>query len=649
MENKLVSPFSRLKNLMPSFGFLRRLRSHDVVSDKIERAEDNAKFKNQKELIAPPEPTPETKTSFGEYFHVKGAVKIDNFFASLSSYFKTDVNDINHKQAIERYRAISMLPEVSDALDEYVHSIVVHNDENPDVVKIDFKDSNLFTKALRERIGDEFRYLLNLLDFNNTGERLVTQLLIDGCLPLEKVFDENYIGRGVIDLNILDSMYMTRTIIFNTDPYTKLKKLVDEYFVFTYPTLDKIRYGLTDAPYSTYQINAGYKLQIPKFLVTYVDSGKYHPTRAYPVSILHKALKVANQLKLLEDSLLIYRITRAPERRVFYIDVGNLPPTKAEEHVEDLMRQYRTEKSYNPETGGLNADADIMAMIEDFWLPRRNGQASTEVSTLSGAQNLGEITDLDYFYKKLWRALGVPYSRRISKDSGGIAHSHTADITADELAFYKTVRFIRRRIENGIFKDLLRTHLVAKNIVSGDNIEDVLANVKFIWNEDNNFSELIKFEVMQARFDIISNMGLNVADFVSKPWVAKNILKQTDEEIIQLAKERKNPGAYGFTDESKEGAEAAPGAGGGGGFGGGGFGGGAPVGGGISTPPMGGEEEFPVGGEEEAFPVGGEVGGVGVEATPGGETAPTEVGIAPGAEETAPTTEEEEEVIPTSF
>lgn len=590
--------FSQLKNVVTNFGFLRRLRSHDTAETKYKNTIDNSKFTNQKELIAPPESDRDKTTAFGDFFHHKGAVKVDSFIASMANYFKTDINDTNHKQAIERYRSISLMPEVDDAIEEYVQSILVHNDENPDVVKIDYKDSTLFSDKLKEKIDNEFRYILNLIEFEDTGERIVRNFLIDGCFPMEKVFDQNYIGRGIIDVNFLDPAYMTKTILFEVDQYTKLRREVDTYYIFTFPHIEGQRFQATDAPYSSFRINQGYKLQIPEFLISLTDTGKYHPARSYPLSILHKALKVANQLKLLEDSLLIYRLTRAPERRVFYIDVGNLPPQKAEEHMEEVMRQYRVEKSYNSDTGNLNADADIMSMIEDFWLPRRNGTATTEVSTLSGAQNLGEINDLDYFYKKLWRSLGVPYSRRMAKDgSGGQAHSHTADITADEVAFYKNIRYLRRRIEVGLFKDLLKTQLIAKEIIDADYAEEIISNIKFMWNEDNNFAELIKFEVMQTRFDIITNMGFNVADFVSKPWVAKNILKFSDEEIEELKLQRKNPERYGFekTEEATTDEGFMP------------SGGGGSFGGGMSPGPSGGG--FGMEGEEMEGEMGGEESG----------------------------------------
>lgn len=606
--DKKQGVFANLKNTITNFGFLKRLRSHDIVDIKYDQKVDRARFENQREMIAPPNINKEKTTSFGEYFHQKGSVKIDNFIASMASYFKTDVNDANHKQAIERYRSISLLPEVADAIEEYVHSILVHNDENDYVVKIDYKDSKIFSEKLKEKINEEFNYILNLTNWEEDGERMVAQFLIDGCFPMEKVFDENYISRGIIDINILDPSYMQKTIMFETDTFTKLKREIDTFYIFTYPRLDKERFSINDAPYSTFQMNTGYKLQIPEFLVSFTDSGRYHPIRSYPVSILHKALKVANQLKLLEDSLLIYRLTRAPERRVFYVDVGNLPPTKAEEHMEEVMRQYRVEKSYNTETGGMNADADIMSMIEDFWLPRRNGNASTQVDTLSGAQNLGEINDLDYFYKKLWRSLGVPYSRRMAKDgSNGLAHAHTSDITADEVAFYKNVRYMRRRIENGLFKDLLRTQLITKEIVDPDYIEEIMSNVKFFWNEDNNFAELIKFEVMQTRFDIVTNMGYNVSDFVSKPWVAKNILKLTEEDIKDLKIERQNPSSFGFEDSMEEGEERSMG----GSFGGGSFSPGIGDGGFGMEGESYGEEEFDFGDDdfgEENFeePIGDE-------------------------------------------
>ena len=606
---------SFVTKLADSLGFLKILGTHKRVEDKYNDDLIKAGIANQKELITPPTPDREQTTAFGDFFDSKGSVKVVSNVSAISNYFKMDIEDRDHKMAIDRYRAIALMPEVDDALNEYVQSIVVHNDSD-EIVKIDFKDSSLFTDALKESISEEFDYILKLLDFDYNAEYMVRNFLVDGIFPVEKVFDENYIGRGIIDVNFLDPTWMTKVETFNYDPLTNLRVADDSYFIFSFPPMYNdntvgytgYNYDCSLSPYASSRYYTNMKLKIPEFLVSLTDTGKYHPTRLYPVSILHRALKVANQLKLLEDSILIYRLTRAPERRIFYIDVGNLPPSKAEEHINYVMRQYRTEKSYNPETGSLNADADIMAMIEDFWLPRRNGTATTEVSSLTGAQNLGEINDLDYFYKKLWRALGVPYNRRLGRESSqGGMHPHTTEIAADEMCFYKNVRFFRKRIEIGLFKDMLKTQLITRNIVDSDFVEDILANIKFIWNEDNNFAELIKYEILDARFDIVSKAGFEVKDFLSMPWIAKNILHFSEEELDELKDQRLHPEKYGFGTEETEGEEGM-----GGGFGGdfgGDFGGGF-GGGGMSfgNEGFGGSEagdEFLGGGEE----FGGEEGG----------------------------------------
>ena len=553
---------SLLSKLANSLGFLKVLGTHQRVEDKYQNDIIRAGIKNQKELVTPPTPDRNKTTAFGDYFDSKGSVKVVSNISSAESYFRTDVEARDHKMAIDRYRAIALMPEVDDALNEYVQSIVVHND-NDDIVKIDFKDSTLFTEALREAISEEFDYILKLLDFDYNAEFIVRNFLVDGVFPVEKVFDENYIGKGIIDVNFLEPTWMTRVETFTYDPQTNLRLADDRFFIFSFPQIfNEYAYGYGSmgysfdgglSPYTASRYYSNLKLEIPEFLISLTDTGKYHPTRFYPVSILHRALKVANQLKLLEDSILIYRLTRAPERRIFYIDVGNLPPAKAEEHIENVMREYRTQKSYNPETGSLNADSDCMNILEDFWLPRRNGTATTEVSTLPGAQNLGEITDLDYFYKKLWRALGVPYNRRLGREaSQGNPHPHTTEIAADEIAFFKNVRFLRRRIEVGLFKDMLRTQLITRQIADADHIEDIIANIKFIWNEDNNFAELIKYEVLNEKFDIVSKAGYEITDFYSKYWIAKNILHLSDEELEELKDQREHPDKYGFGEPKEE-------------------------------------------------------------------------------------------------
>mgnify|MGYP001767819265 CR=1 FL=1 len=333
---------------------------------------------------------------------------------------------------------------------------------------------------------------------------------------------------------------------------------------------------------------------VPKVLIASTDSGMYHPDYGYALSFLHRALKVANQLRLLEDAILVYRITRAPERRAFYVDVGNLPTPQAEEFMKEIMKQHRTEKTYDVDTGVVNSNAAVINITEDFWLPRRNGVDSTKIETLPGAQNLGEINDLDYFNAKLWRALGVPFSRRLSQDKGGTPFTSGTEITVDEIKFKKKCNARRERF-NLIFEDLLKTQLVMKRIINADDADAIMRNIVYRWNEDNFFYDMLNLNVAERRLDVAAKVTGEIKGYVSDPWIAKEIMGQTDEEMRDLAEQRKNPEKYGFT-KPKEG-EAAPagGAGGGGGFSSG-FG--TPAGGIAEAPAVGGDELGPTGGEE---------------------------------------------------
>ena len=593
--------------------FMQRLVGHTLVDDKFNDILDtNKKVKNNK-LIKPPTPKDENTTSIGDYFKQNGAVKVDNYFTNLNLYFRNDSANMYQIQAIRRCRQIALYPELDDAIDETVNEILVNDPENPAYLKVDYLDADVFAKSLKEAIEEEAKYILKLLQFRKNAYSIVKRFLIDGCLYFEKVFDTNYIQRGVIDLNILDSTCMSFVQEYETDQQTKVRKMTDEYFIFSYNSKETVKPDVNPFVVMTVS-NFQSDFVLPKVLVAYTDSGMYHPDYMYPLSYLHRSIKIANQLRLLEDAILVYRITRAPERRVFYVDVANLPPAQAEEFIQELMKQYKTEKSYDVSTGTMTSGAAVLNVLEDFWMPRRNGVNSTQVETLPGAQNLGEIRDLDYFNEKLWRSLGVPFTRRIAGGSGGVNFGYNAAITVDEVKFHKSVNNKRRRFEEAI-TDILMTQLILKRIINSEDSDEIESNIKWVWNEDNYFYDSLNLEIRNSQFDLISKIDEKVSAHISLPWVSKTILKFTDDEIRQFAAERKNPEEYGFEKAKK----AAPAEDGGFGGGGGGFGA-APAAGGFGMPTA----ELGVAEGEETFG----------ETTPEGTEAPIEGEAAPEAEGT---------------
>lgn len=539
---------------------MHTLTGHETVSSKFDSIVDSGKKKKSLAAIKPPDPKKGTTTAIGDSFEQNGAIKVDNFFNNLSSYFRGDIYNFKQSAAINRCRQIAMFPEVDDALDEYVGEMYVQDiANNPNVVAVDYIEPKLFEEDLKEVIEKEFDYILNLLDFRKDGAGHLKQFLVDGVIYYEKVFDENYIQRGIIDLNKLDSAAAAFVQEYITDPQTQIRTLQDEYFIFSYNETSSVQPDVN--PFVTVHSSAfRADFVIPKILVAKADSGVYHPEYGYSLSFIHRALKVANQLRLLEDAILVYRITRAPERRVFYVDVGNLPVPQAEEFMQELMKQYKTQKTYDVDTATVNSNAAVLNITEDFWLPRRNGVAGTQIETLAGAQNLGEINDLDYFNKKLWRALGVPFARRLSSDQGGTPHNTGAEITVDELKFKKKCVFRRERF-NLVFEDLLRTQLVIKRYVNADDIDRVMSNIVYKWNEDNFFYEMLNLQITERKLDVAAKVSQEIREYVSKPWVSREIFGHTDEEIRELAYERDNPEKFGYSKDEEAAEGAAPGGG----------------------------------------------------------------------------------------
>jgi hypothetical protein len=572
------------------YGFLAKLAGHDAVEQKILKMREDDRNEKQMSGLYPPSPDKNDTTEFGEWYDSKATVKADSFMANMTSYFTQDIVNIQHKNAIRKYRDISMMPEVEAALDERVNGILIFDPENPDFLKVDYVDGELFTEDLKEAINAEHETVLGLLDFRHNAFNLVRQWLVDGVQYFENVYQKSYVGRGMIDVNYLDGMFMTYVQEFDTDASNGVKKASKEYYVFQYPQSALYNSSYAAMPFSTLNYATNQRAQIEPDFITYVDSNRYHPIYRYPISYLHRALKVASQLRMLEDAILVYRITRAPERRVFYIDIGGMSASKGEELISELADEYRHQRIYNSSTGEIDNGAAVISMIEDFWLPRRNGQSATDVDVLSGAQNLGEITDLDFFNKKLWMALGVPYTRRQSQDQGGVNFSRGMEITVEEVKFHQENQLYRRQYER-VVADMTLKNLILKRIINSEDIGLVLRNLKYQWNEDNYFYQMLHLDVRNQQFDLLTKIDDRIEKQISDVWIAKEVLNFTDNDIATRADERMNPAKYGFKGSAameEENAEEEAPAGGGESFGGSGDSSGP-----VTSEPTEGDEEAP--------------------------------------------------------
>lgn len=557
---------------MGVFSFMNKMKSHARVENKYERIINKGFSKNNNV-------DKKYTTEFGEYYAKDGSIRIDGFMNEATNYLTSNIYELEHKNAIEKYRYMSTLPEVDEAIDEIIGESIITNEVDDEIIKIAFKD-DMLSDELKGVIMDEFEFIRDiLLDFKNNGQKLFRQWYIDGCLYIEKVFDPLNVRDGILKTNTLDAMYVTYYTVIDesplssnvgvdnpTDLYGK-EEVVDEFFIVKKPDLSSNYYNNNNMMFNVPKSNGlGDIMQtkkVPVELITYVDSGIYHPQKYYPYSYLHKALKVSNQLTLLEDALLIYRITRAPERRIFYIEVGNMQPNMAEDYIQKLMRQYRQDKVYDVSTGQINEKGKFLAMTEDFWLPRRNGQATTEVSTLQGGQNLSEVEDLTYFANKIWVALKVPYTRRANKENNGVQFNSGKELTIEELKFYRLIIKIRREFSR-IFDDLLMTQLIAKRIVNSEEIEEVISKIKYIYITDNFFTQMLKLDIMDQRLNILNNIDNFVGKYFSMEYVWKEVFEMTKEEMDAMVEKINTESDDGMYDEGGDDMGGGPGGMGGG-------------------------------------------------------------------------------------
>ena len=435
---------------------------------------------------------------------------------------------------IKRYREMALHPEADSAIEDIVNEALV-SDSNDQPVQINLDHLNA-SDGIKKKVRENFKFILDLLDFDKKAHEIYRNWYVDGRLFYHKIIDLKNPEAGIQELRYIDAMKIryvrqekkkgdqfTRGAITglntgNPEEYTFPE--LEEYYVYTpkqtYPTNSTASGGGKGA------------IKMAADSITYCTSGLVDRNKGSTLSYLHKAIKSLNQLRMIEDSLVIYRLSRAPERRIFYIDVGNLPKVKAEQYLRDVMMRYRNKLVYNADTGEIRDDKKYMSMLEDFWLPRREGGRGTEISTLPGGQNLGEITDIEYFKKKLYRSLNVPTSRMDGE--GGFNLGRSSEILRDEVKFSKFVGRLRKRFSR-MFNDMLRTQLLLTNVITPEDWEIMSEHIQYDFLYDNHFTELKETELMNERLASLATVEPYIGKYYSNDWVRRNVLRQTDEEI----------------------------------------------------------------------------------------------------------------------
>ena len=481
---------------------------------------------NEKKSPSIVSPVPENNQDGSDYYIQSG------FYGSY-----VDIEGVyrNEFDLIKRYREMALHPEVDGAIEDIVNEAIV-SDLYDSPVEIELSNLNASDK-LKKIIREEFKTIKEILDFDRKAHEIFRNWYVDGKLAYLKVIDQKRPQDGIQDLRYIDSLkikYIRKEKKKNRNEYISVNGNRGDDASTLNPQLDEY-YMYTPAP--SYPSNlatggGGSKgIKIAKDAITYCTSGLVDRNRGSVLSYLHKAIKGLNQLRMIEDSLVIYRLSRAPERRIFYIDVGNLPKIKAEQYLKEVMYRYRNKLTYNAQTGEVRDDRKFMSMMEDFWLPRREGGRGTEITTLPGGQNLGELSDIEYFQKKLYRALAVPESR-IASD-GGFNLGRSSEILRDELKFAKFVGRLRKRFAQ-MFNDMLKTQLILKNIITPEDWESIREHIQYDFLYDNQFAELKESELTNERLATLATIEPYIGKYYSNDYVRRKVLRQTDAEILEI-------------------------------------------------------------------------------------------------------------------
>jgi hypothetical protein len=475
-------------------------------------------------------PVPENQEDSSDFYVSSGFY---GQYVDIEGVYKSEYD------LIKRYREMAIHPEVDGAIEDIINEAIV-SDQNDSPVQIDLQNVPASDK-LKDIIRQEFKYIKEILDFDKRCHEIMRNWYVDGRIYYHKVIDLEKPQEGIKELRYIDPMkiklvrkikkdgkHVLNPSFMVADGKSALMNMttpeVEEFYEYDPNTRGGQRT-------SSFKNAVGGAARISKDAITYVHSGLVDRNKQVVLSYLHKAIKALNQLRMIEDSLVIYRLSRAPERRIFYIDVGNLPKIKAEQYLRDVMTRYRNKLVYDANTGEIRDDKKMMSMLEDFWLPRREGGRGTEISTLPGGQNLGELTDVNYFQKKLYRALGVPESRLGGE--GGFNLGRSSEILRDEIKFTKFVGRMRKRFSH-LFMDMLKTQLILKNIVTPEDWKVLSDHIQFDFVYDNHFAELKEAELIQNRLNVLAVAEPYVGKYFSVDYIRRNVLKQTDAEIVEI-------------------------------------------------------------------------------------------------------------------
>ncbi len=463
--------------------------------------------------------------SFAEKENLEGALQISPLAGAYGTYLDIEGAVKNEAELITRYREMVMYPEAEYAVDDIVNEAIVTSvGRGPvDIVLDHLKQST----SIKTKIQTEFYELLTLLDFGNQCYDTFRRWYVDGRLYYHIIIDVDNPKKGIQELRYIDPRKIRKVkhikkvgVKSGDGQNIPVTTNGAEYFIYNERGLD--------------QKGGGNGIKIAKDSICYTHCGLLDARKSMIISHLHKAIKPYNQLKMLEDAVVIYRIARAPERRIFYVDVGNLPKIKAEQYLRDIMVKFKNRLVYNSGTGEISDEREHRTMLEDYWLPRREGGRGTEITTLPGGQNLGEIEDVQYFRKKLYKAMNVPASRL--EQESGFNVGRSAEITRDEVKFGKFVTRLRSRFGH-LFLNLLETQLRLKGVVTAEDWEDFKPNIYFDWQKDTHFIELQETEIMRSRVEMLRDMEEFKGEYFSKEWLRKNVLRQSDEDIAMIDKQ----------------------------------------------------------------------------------------------------------------
>jgi len=462
----------------------------------------------------------------------------------FGTYVDTDATARNEYELIRRYRDMALHPEVDSAVDEIVNEFVV-SDNNDSCVDINLENLDIGA-GVKKKVRDEFDYIKRLLNFDNRAHEIVRSWYIDGRIFYHKVIDLEEPKKGIVELRYVDAMKMRKVrqklgkMGEGMDPNVKravqgtaLEHEWGNYIdYYLYNPRGYLRGGAL-GPVGDMSNSQGIKMAVDS--VAFCSSGLQDLNKRMHLSFMHKAIKSLNQLRMIEDALVIYRLSRAPERRIFYIDVGNLPKVKAEQYLRDVMARYRNKLVYDASTGEIRDDKKHMSMLEDFWLPRREGGRGTEITTLPGGQNLGELKDVEYFKKKLYNSLNLPPSR-LTDDNKGFNLGKTTEVLRDELKFTKFIGRMRKRFGE-LFHDILKTQLILKGVISPEDWDEMKEHIQYDFLFDNHFNELKEKEMQLARINLATQMDVFVGKYYSIEYIRKHILEQSEKEYKEIDKQ----------------------------------------------------------------------------------------------------------------